>query len=96
MQPPLRLDERVILSVGRLEPYKGVDRVLEALALLDRSFVLRVVGAGPHAQALARRADELGVDDRVAFLGHVTDDELARWYRSAAAYVGISSGRPSA
>jgi len=73
----------VILSVGRLVPRKGFDRVISALpcllaAGLDVHYL--VCGRGrilPDLQALAQ---QLGVSDRVHFAGFVSDEELAHYY----------------
>lgn len=61
-------DPGLILSVGRLERYKGHHRVLEAMpaVLQQRPDVrLRIVGAGPYEQELRQIAVRLGVSDRV-------------------------------
>jgi glycosyltransferase involved in cell wall biosynthesis len=59
----------LILSVGRLERYKGHQRILAALpAILARrpDATLRILGEGPYEPALRRLAQQLGVADRVA------------------------------
>lgn len=58
----------LIVSVGRLERYKGHQRVIAALPHLRRlapGARLRIVGAGPYKAELLRLADELGVADSV-------------------------------
>lgn len=58
----------LIVSVGRLERYKGHHRVIAALPWLLRHHPdarLRIVGAGPYERDLRRIARELGVSDRV-------------------------------
>ena len=77
----------VLLFVGRLVRRKGVDRLLEALASLERPWRLEVVGFGPEREALEAQAGRLGLGERVAFLGRVSDDELVAAYRRAAAFV---------
>lgn len=67
--------------VGRLIPHKGVDVLLRAAAL-DARFELEVVGSGPEADRLAVLAGELGITERVAFRGHVTEEDLPALYRS--------------
>lgn len=63
-----------IVFVGRLVARKGVDRLIEALALLPRrDAVLHVVGDGIQRRALEALARELGVRERVIFSGAVDD-----------------------
>ena len=67
--------------LGRLESYKGGDFAIRAFAAAatDLDATLEVVGAGSEREALATRAAELGVADRVVFMGAVPqDDALAR------------------
>jgi glycosyltransferase involved in cell wall biosynthesis len=67
---PLRL-----VSVGRMNPEKGYDILLEALKRLDESgarrWTLEAIGPGPHLELLRARAVELGLADRVTFPGQV-------------------------
>ncbi|MBS0337929.1 MAG: glycosyltransferase family 4 protein [Proteobacteria bacterium] len=79
-------DERVtILSVGRLVEKKGTDVLLEALARLPRDLHWRLVhvGGGPLAKDLKRRAEALGVSERIEWRGAMTQSELIGEYRSA-------------
>jgi glycosyltransferase involved in cell wall biosynthesis len=60
----------LIVQVGRLSRQKGQDRSIRALArCADRTIRLRLVGDGPDAELLAALADDLGVADRVEFVG---------------------------
>jgi glycosyltransferase involved in cell wall biosynthesis len=61
-------DEDLIVSVGRLERYKGHQRVIAALPALLRerpAARLRITGAGPYADELRALARRLGVAERV-------------------------------
>ncbi|GAA4121666.1 glycosyltransferase family 4 protein [Nocardioides fonticola] len=61
-------DHDLVVSVGRLEMYKGHHRAIAALARLRRrrpGARLRILGAGPAEPALRALADELGVADAV-------------------------------
>lgn len=62
----------VVLYVGRLHPQKGVDDLLRSvppLALRHPELALLVLGDGPQEAALSALAAELGLGDRVRFLG---------------------------
>lgn len=65
-------DTPIIVYVGGLESRKGIDVLLRALASLPRLQLL-VAGDGPERNALARLAVELGVGERVRWLGHRSD-----------------------
>jgi glycosyltransferase involved in cell wall biosynthesis len=80
----------VVLSVGRLEGYKNVHLTIRALAYLEETFVLRVIGDGPARPSLEGLATRLGLRARVAFLGRVGDGVLRRWFRTARVYVSMS------
>ena len=65
--------ERELVFVGRLVSDKGVDVLIDALALLvkrGRRVCLTVVGDGPDRDALKQRAFTLGVADLIDFVGH--------------------------
>lgn len=79
-----------LLTVGRLVSRKGIDRVLEALAVLLAEFPdlrYRIVGDGPDRQRLESLASELGVGHAVTFLGRVPDEALPSLYRQAHIFV---------
>jgi glycosyltransferase involved in cell wall biosynthesis len=64
----------VLVGVGGLEPRKGFDRLLEAFAgLSDPSARLLIVGSGPEGERLRALAAELGVAERVRWMGQRDD-----------------------
>lgn len=68
-----------ILFLGRVHPKKGLDRLLDAIALLDPPFArLDVAGGGDerHVAPIRRQVDRLGIGDRVEFHGHVEGPAL--------------------
>ena len=85
----LEVDGPLLLTVRRLEPRMGIDRLLRALPLLGCDDVTLVVaGTGSLAGDLPRLAAELGLAERVLFVGSVSDDSrLADWYRAADLFV---------
>ena len=74
-----------LLYVGRIDPRKGIDTAIEALALLPDSATLRVVGGGDdeHLERLRALADRLGLADRVEFTGPRPQAELPAIYAAA-------------
>jgi glycosyltransferase involved in cell wall biosynthesis len=86
--------ETVLLTVGRLRYYKGLDIALHALAATPGRLV--VVGTGPREPDLRALAAALGVMDRVHFAGEIGDDELPLWYHAADVFVSSASHRAEA
>jgi len=60
--------ENVILSVGRLQPGKGHDVTMRALALVPEAHLF-LAGSGPELEELRGLAADLGIANRVHFLG---------------------------
>jgi len=81
---------RLLASVGALIPRKGQSLVIKALARIDGAD-LGLVGAGPDETRLRRLATELGVADRVHFLGNIDHDLLPIVLSAADAMVLPSS-----
>jgi D-inositol-3-phosphate glycosyltransferase len=86
----LELDsaERVLLYVGRVEPLKGLDVAIDALASLEEPRpLLLIVGGDGHAtgeiQRLRERAAQAGIADRIRFAGAVVQAELPAIYSLA-------------
>ena len=91
--------ERILLFVGRIEPLKGLDTLLRAIALLRESGVqcqvphfLVVIGGDPDASGenltsemarLQALSRELGLNDLVLFLGKRAQDTLPYYYSAA-------------
>lgn len=57
------------LSVGRLDPIKGYDRLIKALATHDRPWTLDLVGEGEHRGELETLIAKLGLRDKVKLPG---------------------------
>lgn len=66
-------EEALILSASRLSPQKSVDVMLHAFALLPPRSVLAILGVGPLASELRALAEQLGVADRIRWLGFRSD-----------------------
>jgi glycosyltransferase involved in cell wall biosynthesis len=98
-EPPLRVEELrrrydvpdrglLLATVRRLEPRMGVDELLRAVARLDeRRLVLAVAGDGMEHARLREVASELGISDRVRFLGRIPEAELRSLYAAADLFV---------
>lgn len=80
------VNEVRILFVGRMSRYKGVDVLLRALACVPAG-CLRLVGDGPLKPRFEALVNELGLGERVEFLGKVSDEQLIREYHGADIFV---------
>jgi glycosyltransferase involved in cell wall biosynthesis len=70
----------LVLFVGRLVYYKGLNVLLDALASIQGAR-LAIVGEGPLEGQLQAQTRALGLNDRVAFLGGVTESRLRTLYK---------------
>jgi glycosyltransferase involved in cell wall biosynthesis len=75
----------IVLFIGRLVAYKGVDVLVQAASSLPVRLV--IVGEGPMAEDWKRLAAAHAGRAEVAFTGPLPDDEVKAWLRAAAALV---------
>jgi starch synthase len=81
-------DDKVVVYIGRLEVEKGVQTLIAAIARLERGDIkLYLVGKGDHEESLKGQVKDLGIGDKVEFVGFLSHDEVARYYRLADAFV---------
>lgn len=83
-------DPLAILAVGRLDPIKGFDTLIEALALLKARGVrahCRIVGSGPLHDALQAQAKASGVTGMLEFCGAQEQAVVRRWMQESALFV---------
>jgi len=83
-------DEKTILYVGRLERYKGVQRIIGALPYLE-DYKLVIIGKGPYEGELRRLASGIDVNSRIEWLKDLSREELLEQYKSAGVFVFLSS-----
>ncbi len=92
-------DVQMILFVGRIEPLKGIDTLLKALALMREEchfaecpFQLVIIGGDPDSSLdqassemtrLKSLCNSLGLDDMVLFLGKKDQSTLPYYYSAA-------------
>lgn len=78
-----------ILFVGRLEPMKGIDTLIEAVSKIE-GVTLNIVGDGSLRGSLQKQAADVGIMDRVRFLGYIQPEEIAKEYAMAEVFCGLS------
>lgn len=83
----------VVLTLARLEPRKGIDQALRALAALDKAgrlpenCVYVIAGRGRLEQELRVLSEALGLSERVHFYGFVLDSDVAALYEAADIFI---------
>jgi glycosyltransferase involved in cell wall biosynthesis len=76
-----------LVSVGRFQPKKGFDVLLDALAGVARHVTLTLVGYGPLEADLRARADRLGLAGRVTWTGPLDQPAVRARYRAGDLFV---------
>ena len=90
-QMSARYKQPLILFVGRLRHYKGIDVLLHAMNRLDAH--LMVVGTGPMQQQWRELAETENLSGRVTFTGELSDEFLVAAYHAADLFVLPSTNR---
>lgn len=90
-EPILAYNYQRLIHVGRLVKWKRVDFLLKAIKDLENKFPqieLIIIGNGRENEKLKLFTEELGVRDRVMFLGAIYDSVLlAKYFLSSGVYV---------
>ena len=86
-------DRNLIVYAGQIIRGKGVDVLIESLALLKSPFECIILGDGSHQAYCEQLAEKLGIGDHVTFKGFVPQEELKNYYRECSV-VAVSSVWP--
>ncbi len=76
-------ERRLVLSVGRLVPYKGFEVLVDAARTMSDQGVIVIVGSGPLRESLQARIDAAGVSHKVLLAGRQEDDALKTLFERA-------------
>lgn len=81
---------KTILFAGRLDSYKGVQYIIEALPLLG-DYRLEIIGTGGYEKELHELARKLNVNGRIDWIKDIPRKELLSHFRSAHVFVNLST-----
>lgn len=84
-----RYASSLILFVGRLVYYKGLEYLLRAMKNIDAK--LLIVGAGPLKNKLKKLGKSLGICTKVIWMGKVESEKIASYYYACDVFVLPSS-----
>lgn len=82
-----------LLYIGRLAELKGVESLIDVVGSLKEEFPyisLNIVGGGPKADELRQKSRHLGVWDRVALHGYLSERQKIDLLRQSSIYVSNS------
>lgn len=82
-------EQKVVLSVGNLIPIKGHDLLLRAFDAAQKEFprlLCEIIGDGPERGRLQRLARELGIAEKVRFLGRQSRAQVAEAMRRCSVF----------
>ena len=87
-----------LLFMGRHRYYKGGDDLIRAMALLPTDLPVRLLfgGDGPLRSEWEQLSQSLGLQDKIQFVGHLSDDELPKFYASGDLFVLPANSRAEA
>jgi glycosyltransferase involved in cell wall biosynthesis len=82
-------DKPVLLYVGRIDPEKHIEEILQAVAIAVKKidFCFVVVGKGISKNSLEKLSNESGITRNVIFTGFVPDDDLPYFYKLSRCFI---------
>ena len=82
----------LVVSAGRMVPWKGFDTLLDALSLMkERAPFAIIAGDGPEMGALREKARDLGIARNVCFPGALSREDLSSLLRASDIFI-LASG----
>jgi len=90
LKEELGINSKLIMSVGWLIERKGHYLVIDAIKNIDNA-TLVIVGNGPDQAKLENQVKKLGLENKVIFLGAISQTTLNKWFNAADVTVLASS-----
>ena len=82
-------DKPILLYLGRLDPEKHMEEILQAVAVAVKKidFCFVIVGKGTSKTTLEKLTHQLGITNKVIFTGFVPDEDLPYFYKLSRCFV---------
>lgn len=77
----------VLITTSRLVKKNGVEDIIKAMSFLSKDVSLHILGSGPLDKQLRQRAKNLGVENRVQFIGFVDQREIPKFLHRADVFI---------
>ncbi len=75
----IKEDEKVVITVSRLVEKNGVGDLIEAVGKIKEPIRLMILGSGPLEKSLKSKARGLNLEDKILFLGNITNDSVPEY-----------------
>lgn len=79
-------DKRMILFVGRLVIYKGIEYLIQAMKFIENSMLV-IIGSGPLEKSLKKLIKELNLDSKIKMIPEVGEKTLYKYYKACDIFV---------
>ncbi len=86
----LSTNQKIIMSVGRLEAEKDFPRLFNIFSKLDKNYFLIILGQGSLRGPLEKLAIDLDIKNRVIFSGFIERNEIWNYYKDADLFMLLS------
>lgn len=86
----MQLRGKVIISVGRLVPWKGFDTLIEIVPILKKTFrdlKVFIVGSGPREDVLKKKIQDHSLEEHVVLVGQLDHETLLRYLKASDIFV---------
>ena len=79
--------EKVIITVSRLVKKKAIDDIIRAIPYLKFPVKFLVIGTGKELKKLQKLVNEIGVQDKVLFLGYISHKDLPKYLKISDVFI---------